>query len=209
MDDPVLFRRLLHTMRLVSHASSERLAERLERPTDHVRATLRIVEANGWAIARAGHFAGWSLTAEGRRHGEELLAAELDRSGARDEVEAVYLEFVGINQDFLVLCTDWQLRRMPSGEQAINDHSDPDWDGAVLARLAGTHDEITSLARRLGGALERFSGYERRFEHALGRIEAGEMDWFTKPVLDSYHSVWFELHEDLLATLGRQRSQER
>jgi hypothetical protein len=28
-------------------------------------------------------------------------------------------------------------------------------------------------------------------------------------MIDSYHTVWFELHEDLLATLGRQRSQER
>ncbi len=36
----------------------------------------------------------------------------------------------------------------------------------------------------------------------------GERDWFTKPTIDSYHSVWFELHEDLLATLGLERAKE-
>ena len=30
----------------------------------------------------------------------------------------------------------------------------------------------------------------------------------TKPMIDSYHSVWFELHEDLLATLGIERGSE-
>jgi hypothetical protein len=27
-------------------------------------------------------------------------------------------------------------------------------------------------------------------------------------MIDSYHSVWFELHEDLLATLGIERGSE-
>jgi hypothetical protein len=27
-------------------------------------------------------------------------------------------------------------------------------------------------------------------------------------VVDSYHTVWFELHEDLLCTLGLERSSE-
>jgi hypothetical protein len=27
-------------------------------------------------------------------------------------------------------------------------------------------------------------------------------------MIDSYHTVWFELHEDLLSTLGIERSKE-
>ena len=38
--------------------------------------------------------------------------------------------------------------------------------------------------------------------------DAGEVDWFTRPTIPSYHSVWFELHENLLATLGIDRAQE-
>jgi pyruvate, orthophosphate dikinase len=40
------------------------------------------------------------------------------------------------------------------------------------------------------------------------RVEAGEGDWFAKPVMPSFHTVWFELHEDLLTTLGLERSDE-
>jgi pyruvate,orthophosphate dikinase len=42
----------------------------------------------------------------------------------------------------------------------------------------------------------------------VDRVEAGERDWFTKPLIDSYHTVWFELHEDLLSTLGKERASE-
>jgi hypothetical protein len=44
--------------------------------------------------------------------------------------------------------------------------------------------------------------------HALERTRAGDADWFTKPTIDSYHTVWFELHENLLATLGIERGTE-
>ena len=56
--------------------------------------------------------------------------------------------------------------------------------------------------------LARFAGYSQRLRGALERVTEGERDWFTKPTIDSYHTVWFELHEDLLATLGLERSKE-
>ncbi len=48
----------------------------------------------------------------------------------------------------------------------------------------------------------------RRLDNALARVQAGDFDWFTTPVIDSFHTVWFELHEDLLSTLGIERSKE-
>jgi hypothetical protein len=39
-------------------------------------------------------------------------------------------------------------------------------------------------------------------------VVAGQVDWFTHPLIDSYDTVWFELHEDLLATLAVERSKE-
>ncbi|MDP9020051.1 MAG: MarR family transcriptional regulator, partial [Actinomycetota bacterium] len=44
--------------------------------------------------------------------------------------------------------------------------------------------------------------------HALRRVVAGEGDWLTRPLIDSYHTVWFELHQDLLDTLGIERGSE-
>ena len=59
-----------------------------------------------------------------------------------------------------------------------------------------------------------FTGAERRkhrgddLRSALERLVDGDTDWFTKPTIPSYHTVWFELHEDLLVTLGIERSSE-
>ena len=60
----------------------------------------------------------------------------------------------------------------------------------------------------LAGCLARYGHYGPRLQNALDRVRAGELDWFTKPMVASYHTVWFELHEDLLATLGIERGSE-
>jgi hypothetical protein len=71
-----------------------------------------------------------------------------------------------------------------------------DWQvrGDAVDDLAGTLARYAPFGPRLGGAIER--------------VRAGDLDHVTKPVIDSYHTVWFELHEDLLTSLGIDRSQE-
>ena len=64
------------------------------------------------------------------------------------------------------------------------------------------------MCEDLSKLLARFATYGPRLRSALQRVENGDVDWFTKPMIDSYHTVWFELHEDLLATLGIERSKE-
>ena len=70
------------------------------------------------------------------------------------------------------------------------------------------HAEVVPICNDLGAALHRFGGYGARLSHALDRVRGGDTDWFTKPMIDSYHTVWFELHEDLLVTLGIDRHKE-
>ncbi len=41
---------------------------------------------------------------------------------------------------------------------------------------------------------------------ALDAFRGGDDDALAKPLSGSYHDVWMELHEDLLATLGRERT---
>jgi hypothetical protein len=53
--------------------------------------------------------------------------------------------------------------------------------------------------------LDRFAGYDDRFTAALGQAEAGRLSWVDGVGVDSCHTVWIQLHEDLLATLGLQR----
>jgi hypothetical protein len=151
---------------------------------------------------------GWSLSAEGRREGERLLTAELDAAGARPAIESGYEAFLGLNGELLAVCTDWQVVE-GVGESVLNDHGDPERDESVLARLDDLHEQAVPVADGLAVALGRFGGYTDRLSAARSRVRSGETDWLTKPMIDSYHTVWFELHEDLLATLGRERSQER
>ena len=105
-------------------------------------------------------------------------------------------------------CTDWQLRPIDGDPLAINDHTDRPWDGRVLNTLSSLSGELRSLCRDLGDRLTRFRGYDVRFGAALKRAEDGDLSWVNRPRADSCHTVWMELHEDLVATLGVQRGAE-
>ena len=104
-------------------------------------------------------------------------------------------------------CSRWQVRDI-AGTAVVNDHRDPAYDARVVADLAALHNRVEPLCDDLAGALERYRPYGDQLSRAVARVEAGERDWFTKPVLPSYHTVWFELHEDLLTTLGLDRTAE-
>ena len=95
------------------------------------------------------------------------------------------------------------------GREVPNDHTDDAHDAAVLAELDAVDDVAGPVCHELGAALERLAGYGPRLAAARARVRAGETDWITKPTIDSYHTVWFELHENLLMTLGIERGQER
>jgi len=199
---------VLHVLRLRSVAPPEVVAARAELDESRVRAELDEAEHRGWVRARTGVLAGYALTAEGRQEAERLLRDELLARGAREQVEALYATFLPLNRELLSICTDWQVVTV-DGVEVVNDHLDVDRDAGVLARLELLHERIAPVARSLSGALERFGGYGSRLAAAHARIMAGETEWLTRPTIDSYHTVWFELHEDLLATLGRRRSDER
>jgi hypothetical protein len=66
-------------------------------------------------------------------------------------------------------------------------------------------DLLVLHALRLMG--KRFQGYPGRLAHVLDRVDKGERSWIDRPRGDSFHRVWFELHEDLMATLALTRGQ--
>jgi hypothetical protein len=225
--DPDLL--VLHGLRLKSLASAETVAGLVGLPVADVADRLDAFAGKGWVRFREGVAAGWSLTPAGRVEGVGRLTDELAATGARPAVEAAYDAFLAQNQRFLQVCTDWQLRpaeaasvpapargRLARGRAAaaepaangmrLNDHTDAAYDHGVVAELRAIDGAVRLVCADLAHALARFGTYGERFGRALRHVEAGETDWFTRPVLDSYHTVWFELHEDLLATLGLDRS---
>ncbi len=198
---------VLHTVRLKGFADAEPVAAASGVPVDGVVTELERARDEGLASRREGRISGWSLTPDGRARVAQLVQAELDASGAAPVVERAYRGFLSVNKDLLGVCTDWQLR-VVNGQQVANDHSDTAHDERVVKRLREIDDAVQPVCDELAGALDRFARYGPRLSIALTRVEAGEADWFTKPLIDSYHTVWFELHEDLLATLGIERGSE-
>ena len=198
----------LHALRLRSLCEVDVVAARFDLDPAAVEQVLAAASDAGLVRYRAGRMSGWSLTGDGRRHAEALLVDELAAAGTRPAVEATYGRFLPLNAQVLEVCTDWQVVQL-GGQQVVNDHEDPDRDAQVLARFSALHADAMPVVGELPDALDRLGGYTDRLAHAHDRVGAGDHAWLTRPTVDSYHTVWFELHEDLLATLGRSRSDER
>ena len=203
---------VVHVLRVKGFVDGDAVVAAAGLEAGEVDALLAGLADAGHARHREGRMSGWMLTPEGRARGEALLAAELEATGVRPAVEAAYRDFLEVNQGFLGLCTDWQLRPdpdAPDGDPIVNDHADAVHDAAVVARLGEADDVMREVCGGLAEVLARFDGYGQRFADALARVRAGEVEWFTRPMIDSYHTVWFELHENLLATLGIERAREQ
>src|SRR3954451_6128139 len=194
---------VLHSVRLKGFAEPDAVAALAGLAEDDVVKHLDALLDDGMVVHREGRVTGWQLTATGRAEQERLLAEELDDTGTRDAVDSAYRRFLALNGELLEACTAWQLR-----DDVINDHADAAYDAGVIERLRALHERAVPILTDLELTLDRYDGYRDRLDAALARLDAGETDWFTKPLIDSYHTVWFQLHEDLLNTLGIERSQE-
>ncbi|QBI18593.1 transcriptional regulator [Egibacter rhizosphaerae] len=197
---------VLHAVRITGFADTATVARRFDLDEDETQELLRDAEAHGWTTYTAfGDTAGWSLTERGRAESERQLASELTSTRGADDVRHVYREFLPLNAVVLRACTDWQLKPAPGDRLVPNDHTDPAWDANILRELTTIDRALRPLIDRLGNRLTRFRGYDKRFTTALTRAQTGEPAWVDRTDIDSCHRVWFELHEDLIATLGIDR----
>ena len=100
---------------------------------------------------------------------------------------------------------------MPAGGERIpNDHSDPDYDRDIVDRLGALHERAREGRSSASPGSTRASASTcAGSTHAYDKVLAGEHDWVSGARIDSYHTVWFELHEDLLRMLGREREERR
>ncbi len=194
-------------LRLKGFATSEQVGELVGLEGAVVEECLKGAAAAGHAVFRDGRRTGWTLKTEGRSEVERLLAIELDETGTRDLAQSCYDRFLALNRTMLEVCTRWQVKDPDA--QVLNDHSDGSYDRAVIAELSGLDDAVQPICAELTSQLDRFGIYSPRFESSLAKVKAGETEWFTAPIKESYHTVWFELHEDLLATLGIDRATEK
>jgi hypothetical protein len=191
---------VLHTLRCIGFASLARVAEAAGLPEPDAESELIDLGVAGLVTYLPGDFSAWGLTEAGRAVDAERVADELDTAGARTAVAEAYDRFLVLNPELLDLCTAWQTRSV-DGLVTSNDHSDPAYDARVLDRLTDFHRRAEVVCADLSAALLRFQRYPVRLADALARARSGALDHVAEST-GSYHSVWFQLHEDLLATLG-------
>lgn len=138
------------------------------------------------------------LTKEGRTRLAELLTAER-ATVAIEAANRVYERFLLINAGVKRLISRWQLARDLEG----NDDA-----AAVLVEIDELHRDVLSVIASASGLIPRLGVYGDRLDAALRRAHGGDMSWLTRPMVDSYHTVWFELHEELIGLAGRTRASE-
>ncbi len=199
----------LHAVRLKGMAADAEVADRFGLDRAEVSELLLDFQAYGW-VGRVdlAETASWTLTSAGLAENHRQLSAELAAAGGAEIVRDCYRRFLPRNGELQRACTDWQLRPTAADRLASNDHFDMIWDRRVLETLDVLDAVLSVIVAELSEVLVRFAGYDDRFDHALGRVQAGDHAWVTGVEIDSCHTVWMEFHEDLLATLGLERGAE-
>jgi hypothetical protein len=192
---------VLHGLRLKGLSTADQLEDAwgLNGAAEHLAA---LVADGECAFRDAPASCGYVLSRLGRERHGELLRRRREglTADVRESLGNAYWRFTPLNEEFKELCTSWQMRG-----SIPNDHSDAGYDAGCLSALEDLHARFVPLVRRASRGVVHLGRYERRFQGALDRLLGGDLDYFTKPFMDSYHTVWFEFHEDLLLTMGRER----
>jgi hypothetical protein len=191
---------VLHALRCIGFAGLPRVAEATGLPEPEVESELIDLGVAGLVTHAAGDFGGWGLTEAGRTVDAERIADELETSGTRTVVADAFDDFLVLNPELLDLCTAWQTRSV-DGVMTPNDHTDRAYDTRVLERFTDFDQRADAVCADLSAAMLRFQRYRVRLTDALARARSGALDYLTDNMA-SYHAVWFQLHEDLLVTLG-------
>ncbi len=185
----------LHVLRIKGRATAGELAAVLGRDPAGVEEELRELAATGAAVERtSGRRPGWLLTAAGRDSAADQLRGTLD-DASREQLAASYETFLACNDAVKQVCAAWQ--------SATTD--DERFD--LLDRLHEVQERVAPALEKAGGAAARFDRYRNRLATALETVPE-DPRYLVSPVVDSFHTVWFECHEDFLLSLGRSRSEE-
>jgi hypothetical protein len=185
--------RVLHALRVRGLATLEAVADTTGLPVSGVSEVLAGTTERGHTSERTGRVPGFMLTPAGRaRH--VLLNRHTVTKVDVAAIDQAYSAFLEPNREFKQFTTEWQ--------QGQNEH-----EGAV-ARLDDLNGRVGELIGTAAAVVQRFGRYGDRFSAALQRFRDGDASALAQPMSESYHDIWMELHEDLLVTAGRERSDQ-
>jgi len=122
----------------------------------------------------------------------------------RERIMDTFHKFLPVNRRLRDLCTAWQVR--PDG--SANDHSDDGYDADIRDRLEDIDGAVGPLIKRFSEDLPRVAVYRPRLTEALEKFDDGDDSWLASPIIDSYHTVWMHLHQELLLSIGMTRKED-
>jgi hypothetical protein len=194
----------LHALAVRKAGGPDAVATVLGRDEGEIAPALETAVAEGRAIGAKGTF---MVTPPGRKWLVQRYPEAYAEFRDDPEATAAYERFEKINRELLALFTDWQMMPSAGGARVPNDHSDAEYDNEIVDRLGRQHERAEKLLDRFAELEPRLGVYLRRLDDAYDKVLAGDHDWVSGARIDSYHTVWFELHEDLLRMLGREREE--
>jgi hypothetical protein len=194
---------VFHGLAIKRHASAATVAGFVDMPEDEVAGLLGAAVATGRAVEAKGGYALTPLAGVALQGRYGLLYGDLREDPA---FEAAYQSFERINIQLKQIITDWQTLNV-GGQMIANDHRDKAHDDAVIDRLGDLHERIEPVLAALAKGLPRLGIYAHKLITALELAEEGDTSWVSDIRRDSYHTIWFELHEDLLRIMGQARSE--
>ena len=139
--------------------------------------------------------------------GTEVVSGLLrlpDDAPQRAHIMDTFQKFLPVNRRLRDLCTAWQVR--PDG--SVNDHTDDGYDADIRDRLEDIDSAVGPLIKRFAEDLPRVSVYRPRLTTALEKFDDGDDSWLASPIIDSYHTVWMHLHQELLLSIGMSRKED-
>lgn len=194
----------LHGLTLKQLANAEQLADILDLDVASIAASLGAAVDGGHAVAARGAY---MITPAGRTHLDALYPIAFADQRASDELVSTLADFEkGINKQMLTLMTSWQTVTV-DGTEHPNDHSDTDHDAKVIDKLARLHERAETILAPFAGSDPLTKRFVSRLDSALQRVDHGDHDYVSNVRLDSYHTVWYQMHEHLLRMMGEERDE--
>lgn len=188
---------VLHAVRLGGFGPTPMVAERAMAPVPDVEAILGRLERQG--LVEFMDFAGsggWTLTEPGCDRDAALHAEEMAEPGVRRVVDEVATAFERINPRMVRAVTDWQLATAAE-RNTVRAHT--------IAELDDLYMHLDDLIFPVVAVAPRYSRCPRQFGAAVTRAREGHDDAIAGVGTLSCHTVWAELHQDLVSGLGRER----
>lgn len=199
--DPIEVRRVVG---LKGMASADSLAEVFGCSLDQAEAAIAALVGAGIAVELPGGRV--RLTPEALAGVDELFRRDAVR--LRTSIEPLMDGFHSVDQAFKELVTSWQMRFI-DGTEAVNDHTDETYDNALILRLRDNiHPRVVAVIQEVATSEPRLARYTERLNAALEALQEGDIQMMAHPLRDSYHTAWFELHEELIRLCGRTRASE-